>query len=151
VGGGGVNTQNNTPDNEIRQKYFLLSKRWTVALVLLALVTYGCAVIWSEFVFSVSTSSPRKLMESSQNTANFHCSDISKFDVEDKKMHRERNPWLFEKFRTHILYSDALLAFPQCLSASVIWTQAGPHDTRFYYVDIGTNKPVVKVTIESID
>jgi len=146
-----MSMKNSTPDNEIRQRYFLISKRWTVALILLALVIYGCTVLWSEFVFSVSTTSPGKLMEASQNTVRFHCTDISKFDVEDKMAHRQRNPWLFEKFNTYSLYSDALLTFPECLSASVIWTQTGPHDSRFYYFDRGTNKPIVKVTIESIE
>ena len=52
-----MNIQNTISDHEIRQRYFMVSKRWTVALALLAIVIYGCAVLWSEFVFSVSFTS----------------------------------------------------------------------------------------------
>lgn len=48
-----MNADNNTPESKIRQRYFLISKRWTAALLVLVLVIYGCAVLWSEFVFSV--------------------------------------------------------------------------------------------------
>lgn len=145
-----MNTENQTLDNTMRQKYFLVSKKWTVVVLLLALLAYAGAVLWSEFVFSVRTSDGIKQLEADKKTSHINCKDIVQFNVKPTELTPKRNPWLLETFNVYSSYSDALIVFPHCLSASVVWTEAGVRNTRFYYFDRNTNKPIVKVTIESV-
>ncbi|WP_296443456.1 hypothetical protein, partial [Rhodoferax sp. UBA5149] len=97
-----MNIQNSTPDNEIRQRYFLISKRWTVALILLVLVIYGCAVLWSEFVFSTSFTSDAILAQRAEQLKRLGCpqqTEIEKsgYVIASAQLPSSRKPWLFDK------------------------------------------------------
>ena len=148
-----MNTQNNTPDNEIRQKYFLISKRWTVTLVLLALVTYGCAVIWSEFVYSVG--GPRATYKS--QFEKLGCTPLKLAPGElpylknDGNQYPNRQILLLDRTRVFGEYIDILSNHPECVATEILANVGDPRGLVFIYYDRTTDKPVVKVTIESID
>ena len=96
-----MNTENQTLDNTMRQKYFLVSKKWTVVVLLLALLAYAGAVLWSEFVFSVSTSDGIKQLEADKKTSHINCKDIVQFNVKPTELTPKRNPWLLETFNVY--------------------------------------------------
>lgn len=152
-----MSMKNNTPDNEIRQRYFLISKRWTVALILLALVIYGCTVLWSEFVFSVSTSSDSVPIKRAAELEKLGCVPVTKLadekfdEIPEGRLPSKRSPWRLDRNFHSGYYIDFITKRPGCLSTKVLLKEGDSRGSTIYFYDRATDKPVVKVTIESID
>lgn len=148
-----MTTDISNPDQALKQKYFLVSKRGTVIFVFLSLLAYGAAVLWSEFVFSVSSPDGAKQVEYKKITSKIRCAsteEAKKYEVQKQQIPK-RNPWLFETNFIDGTYSDFITSFPECQSASILYAGIDPRGSIIYFFNRSTNKPTVKVTIESIN
>ena len=150
-----MNTENQTLDNTMRQKYFLVSKKWTMIVVLLALLAYAGAVLWSEFVFSVSVGTSqvgqKKSAEIMKKNVCAKNDDMGKkFKVQEKYYPDARNPLFLDKNYRFGIYDDFLLEYPGCIAAHIVAAEQSIKGETMYYFDRATNKPTVKVTIDSV-
>jgi hypothetical protein len=132
-----------------QKKYLLIPKRGlAVGLGVLA-VLYLLIVLSSEFVFSVSYSSEAATAQFEKDIQRIPCASDN-YRVDAKKVPK-RNPWLLEGYRSGGLYLDVLFSQPGCAARSVVGTPTNPHGKfSVYYFDRATDKPVIKVTYESL-
>lgn len=134
-------------DAAIRKKYLLIPKRSVWWCAALAVVTYLGAVLWSEFVYSVSYSSETAIAQFVRDIQRIPCASDS-YRVDSAKVPK-RNSWLLERYGKTGAYMEILLEQPGCASLSTLGALAGPHDKSVdYYFDRATDKPVIKVTYE---
>jgi hypothetical protein len=149
-----MSSENQTVDTVLRQKYFLVSKRGTMIFVLLALVAYGAAVLWSEFVFSVSRPSLVGQIKQAAIQKKSGCPSIDlglqKFQVPDTLLPDARKPYFFDKNYRSGYYDDSLGETPGCIAALIGWYEGVERGSKIYFFDRKTNKATVKVTIESV-
>lgn len=144
-----MNPENQTPAPDIRSKYFLISKRGTMIFAVLVLMAYGAAVLWSEFVFSVDTSG--STVESREKAKHLICpSEAVKNLTLQKNILPKRRFWLFDQNKVYGFYDEVLIKYPDCLASEVFLSRGLFLGETFYYYDRATNKPTVKVTIESV-
>lgn len=139
------------------EKYFHLRIRKRVVwwLLVVALIGYGGAILRNEFIWS----KPGSAMELARlnNKEAFEKLDchsksnlrIERFAVPNTRVPK-RNSWFLERAFIYGRYMDAVVEFPECLANAVIGTQGDPRDYVMYYYERTSDKPIVKVTVESV-
>lgn len=133
----------------IQDKYFLISKRATVVSLSVLILLYLFAYLSSEFVFSVTSLSEEQAAQLRSNMEKIPCSSDA-YVVEESKVPK-RNPWLLERYRSGGRYTDILFDRASCASLATAGTLANPQGKSIvYYFDRATDKPVIKVTYESL-
>lgn len=136
-------------DAMIRKKYFLVPKRPMVIGFILSIVLYLFVFLSSEFVYSVSTSTEGQIAQFKDAIQKIPCSPENYRVVSGKVP--KRNPWLLERYGKTGAYMEILVEQPGCASLSTLGALAGPYDKFVdYYFDRATDKPVIKVTYESL-
>lgn len=133
----------------VQEKYFLISKRLTAIWFGVLVMFYMFVVLSSEFVFSVTSLSEKQVEQLKSNIQKIPCA-AEKSEVDKAKI-PQRSPWFLQRYRSGAEYIDILFNYPNCASLAVVGVLANPHGgSVVYYFDRATDKPVIKVTYESL-